>query len=136
MADIARDKTKISPVFPDDAQIRTYIAAAAIEAGQAVYVNSDGKVDLADANGVGTTTFRGIALETVGAGQPVSILRRGELYGYTLSAQGFDAPIYVSNTAGELADAAGGTSLQVGHVQPLADAKTIQKVLMIDDIAG
>ncbi len=136
MADIARDKSKIAPVWPENTEIRTYIAAANIEAGQPVYITSAGKVDLSDANGAGTAAFRGIALETVSAGQPVSVLRRGELYGYGLSSVAFDAPLYVSNTAGELADAAGGTSLLVGHVQPLADAKTINKILFVEAYAG
>ncbi len=135
MADLAVTAAKVAPVFPEQAEIRTYIAAAAISAGQAVYINSSGKVDLADADASSSTEhFRGIALETVGAGQPVSILRRGEVYGFDLSGVAFDAQVYVSDTAGSLADAAGTTSLVAGRCQPLADSVNINKVLMINAI--
>ncbi len=134
MADISVTAAKVAPVFPDQAEIRTFIAAAAITAGQPVYINSSGKVDVADANVAAAEHFRGIALETVGAGQPVSILRRGEVYGFDLSGVAFDAQVYVSDTAGSLADAAGTTSLVAGRVQPLADSVNINKVLMINAI--
>ncbi len=62
-----------------DAEIRSFVAAAAITAGQPVYIDANGKVNLADANGAGAAKFRGIALESVGAGSPVSVLRRGEV---------------------------------------------------------
>ncbi len=132
MADLTVTATKVAPVFPDQAEIRTYIAAVAVTAGQPVYINSSGKVALADANVGAAEHFRGIALETVGAGQPVSILRRGEVYGFDLSGVAFDAQVFVSDTAGSLADAAGTTSLVAGRCQPLADSVNINKVLMID----
>ncbi len=132
MADITVTAAKVAPVFPEQADIRTFIAAVAITAGQAVYVNTDGKVALADANVAAAEHFRGIALESVAAGQPVSILRRGEVYGFDLSGMAFDALAYVSDTAGALADATGTTELHAGRVQPLADSVSINKVLMID----
>jgi hypothetical protein len=136
MADIVREKLKVAVVYPDKAEIDQGIAAVAIEAGQPVYIDSNGKYNLADANGVGTTQFRGIALETVAAGQPISVLVRGELYGYTL-AGAFDSTVYVSNTAGELADAAGTTSLLVGRVVAVWPSfGSATKILKVTGFAG
>lgn len=133
MADLTVTAAQVATVFPTKADVVSYVSAAALTAGQPVYVNTSGKAGVADANGAAPiNTFRGIALETVGAGQPVSVLRRGELYGFDLSALAFDAAVYVSDTAGSLADAAGTASLRVGRVQPLADASTVNKVLFVE----
>lgn len=129
MADITSTAAQVAPVFPMEARIRSYIAAVAITAGQAVYRNSAGKADLADANGSGTLQFRGIALSTVGAGAAVSVLEEGEVYGFTLSGA-YDSLAYVSNTAGALADAAGSTSIVAGRVTNLTDG-SLTKVLYI-----
>jgi hypothetical protein len=135
MADITRTKEKIAVVYPHKAEIDNGIAGAAIEAGQPLYIDSNGKYQPADANGSGTVQFRGIALETVASGQPIAILVRGELYGYTFS-QAYDAAIYVSNSVGELADAAGSTSLQVGRVVAVHNSKDATKILKVTGWAG
>lgn len=131
MTDITRTAAQIGVVFPDTAEIYDFVAAATIEKGQPVYITSAGKVNLADANGSGTDTFRGIALTGGGAGQAISVLKRGHIYGYSISALAYDAVVYVSNTAGELADGAGSTSLTVGRVVPLSDAGNLTKVLYV-----
>jgi len=136
MSDITRDKTLISIVDPSKCEIDNGVAAAAIEAGQPVYIDSNGKYNLADANDAAADQFRGIALETVAANQPVSVLVRGELYGYTLSGA-YDSAAYVSNTAGELADAAGTTSLAVGKVVAQFNSKlSATKILKVTGWAG
>ena len=136
MTDIVREKTQISVVNPGKAEIDNGIAAAATEAGQPLYIDANGKYALADGNGSGTTQFRGIALETVAAGQPISVLVRGELYGYTL-AGAYDSAAYVSNTVGEIGDSAGGTSLVVGRVVGIFNSKgTGAKVLKVTGWAG
>ena len=135
MADITRTKAKIGVVYPDKTEIDNGIAAAAIEAGQPVYIDSDGKYNLADADAAAADQFRGIALQTVGAGQAVSVLVRGELYGYTL-AGAYDSAVYVSNSVGELADAAGGTSLLVGRVVAVHNSKDATKILKVTGWAG
>jgi hypothetical protein len=135
MADITRTASKIAVVYPEKAEIDNGVAAAALEAGQPVYIDSNGKYALADANGSGTDKFRGIALETVAAGQPVSVLVRGELYGYTLSGA-YDSLAYVSNSVGELADAAGSTSLTVGRVVAVHNSKDATKILKVTGWAG
>lgn len=135
MADLTVTKAQVSPVFPGLAEIYDYIAAVAITAGQAVYVNSSGKVDLVSGSAVGTAKIRGIALNDAGIGQAVSVLKKGAIYGFTISGLAYDATVYVSNTTGALADAAGTNSCVAGKVMPLTD-KDITKVLYITDWAN
>jgi hypothetical protein len=111
----------ISVVNPIQAQIRTFIAAVALSIGEALYINTSGKVDLCDGNAAGKYQFRGIALETVGAGQAVSVLQEGILYGFDLSNVAYDGLVYVGDTAGDLADAAGTKTIFVGRCVPLPD---------------
>ncbi len=135
MAAITRTKENISQVHTHLGKVHGGIAATAIEAGQPVYVDSNGKYALADANGSGTDKFRGIALETVGAGQPLGVLVEGFLEGFTL-AGAYDSAAYVSDSVGELADAAGTTSLVVGKVMPFWKANGASKVLYVTGFAG
>ena len=122
MADIsALSAANISVANPMEAKIVTMIAVEAITRGQAVYQTSAGKAGIADANAAGKQQFRGIALETVGAGQTVSVLIEGRLYGFDLSSQDYDAVLYLSDTAGSLADAAGTLSVICGRVMAEPD---------------
>lgn len=132
MADIVRTKAQIAVVFPSKAVIFSAVAGAAIEAGQPVYFDTTTKkVLLSDANGSGTTKIHGIALEDAAAGAAVGILKEGHVYGYTLSGD-VGSFAYVSDTVGELADAAGTAVLPVGMVVPLTDVPTLTKVLYVD----
>lgn len=132
MTAIALTANQIQPVYPETAEIYDFVAAAAITAGQAVYITSAGKVDLADANGSGTLQFRGIALNAAAAGQAVSVLKRGHCAGFTVSGLAYDDIAYLSNTAGGLDTSAGGTSIICGRVVPLPDQGTYTKVLWIE----
>ncbi len=137
MADITRTKEQVAIVYPGfPNKINNGIAGVAIEAGQPVYVASTGKYGVADANAAAADQFRGIALTTVGAGQPISVLEEGCLYGFTL-AGAHDSAVFVSDTAGELADAAGTASLQVGLVWHKFDsAGNVTKILKVTGFAG
>lgn len=131
MADIVRTKAQIAVVFPSKAVIFSAVAGAAIEAGQPVHFDATTKkVVLADANDAAHDEIHGIALEDAAAGAAVAILKEGHVYGYTLGNVGTYA--YVSNTVGELADAAGTAVLPVGMVVPLTDVPTLTKVLYVD----
>ena len=132
MTDIALTAAQIAPVFPKEAEIYAFEAAATIAAGDAVYLNSSGKVDLADANGSGTLQFRGIALNGGAAGQTIDVLKKGHVYGYTVASVAYDAPLYLSDTAGSIADGAGSTSINVGRVVPLNNTGTLTKVVYIE----
>lgn len=95
----------------------TLVAAEAITAGAPVLFNSSGKWINADANGTGTVGIWGIATKTVAAGEALTAIRHGFMSGWS-NLPAYGNIVYVSNTAGALADAAGGTSLAVGHVVP------------------
>jgi hypothetical protein len=135
MSAITVTAAQVAPVNETEPEIKTYIAAAAITAGQAVYENSAGKVDLAKADAVGTAKCVGIALRTVGAGQAVSVLQRGTIAGFTLSGA-YASDVYVSAaTAGSLDSAiitgTGNVVTPVGMVTSMSDAD-LTKVLWID----
>lgn len=133
MSDLTLTTAQIAPVFPADAEIFDLIAAVAITAGQAVYQTTAGKAALADADaGSGAEQFRGIALNNAGAGQAVSILKRGHLYGFTISGLAYDGAAWLSNTAGALADAPSSANpVRAGRVVALSDAN-LTKVLYVD----
>ena len=123
MADITVTAAQVAVVFPHTAEIYDFIAAEAITAGQAVYQLSTGKVGVADANVVGKQQFRGLALKTVGAGQAVSVLKQGAVEGFNLTSLNRDAILYLSDTAGALADTASATkTVNCGRVISLSDA--------------
>lgn len=131
MADLTVTAAQVDPVFPNDAIIRDYIAVEAITKGQPVYFTTAGKVGIADANAAGKQQFRGLALKTVGAGQPVSVLHEGEVGGYGVSGLNADALVYLSDTAGALADAAGTMTVVAGRVKVITDGGTPTKVLYV-----
>lgn len=131
MADITRTKAKVAVVIPQEAEIYDFIATEAIEAGQAVYILTTGKVGKADAATAGKQQFRGIALKDVAAGQAVSVLKKGYVEGFSVSGMNADALAYLSNTAGALADAAGTMTVNAGRVRCLADAN-LTKCLYIE----
>lgn len=127
---------QIGAVFPEKAEIYDMLAAVAITKGQAIYRNTSGKAALADANaGSGAHDFVGVALNAAGAGGAVSVLRRGHVYGFDLSGLAYDAPVYVSDTAGALDDAPSATNpVAIGKVEALTDGPTLTKVLYVDAI--
>lgn len=131
MADIVVTAANVAVVFPETAEIYDFVAAATITAGQAVYITSAGKVDLYDSNGSGTLQFAGIALNGGGANQAISVLKQGHVYGFTVTADAYWAPLYGSNTAGAIGQSAGASSIVVGRVVPLSDAGNLTKVVYI-----
>lgn len=133
MADIALVAASIAPVFVERSEIISGVATEAITPGQILYrVAATGKFGIADANAAGKQQARGIALEAAGAGQALSILKRGYVYGYTVSALNNDALLYLSDTAGALADAAGTMTVRIGRVESLSDTPNFTKVVWFD----
>lgn len=132
MGDIAVTAAKVAACFPEKAEIFDGIAGVTITAGQAVYViASSGKLGLADEDASAEASFVwGIALNGGGAGQAVSVLRRGHCYGFGLSALNYATACSLSNTAGALLDT-GATTNIVGRVVALSDAN-LTKVLFVD----
>lgn len=131
MADITVTAAQVAALDPQKAVIENYIAVEAITKGQAVYLTTAGKAGLADANAAGKLQFRGIALNTVAAGEAVSVLHEGVVAGFSVSSMNGDAIAYLSNTAGALGTTAGSTSVACGRVVVLTDAPTLTKALRI-----
>ena len=130
MADVALTAAKIAVVDPDKATIDTYTAGVTITAGQFLYgIVASGKVGLADeATSAVTSWCLGVALEGAATGQPVQVLRRGKVYGFTLSGA-YWLPLSLSDTPGALRDDY--TTNVVARIAPVSDAD-LTKVLMVD----
>jgi hypothetical protein len=131
MADIAVTASKVAILFPEKAEIIDLIAAEAITVGQAVYITTAGKAAVADANAAGKQQFRGIALTAAAAGRAVSVLKKGHVAGFTVSGLNGDVAVYLSDTAGALADATGTMTVICGRVQCLTD-NAMTKVVYIN----
>jgi len=131
MADIALTAAQVEPIDLMSAEILSGIAEEAITQGQVVYMTTTGTIGVADANAAGKQQARGIALSAVGAGQAVDYLKRGRVAGFTVSGVDCSAPLYLSDTAGALADAAGTMSVVCGIVVAMTD-KSATRVLYAD----
>jgi hypothetical protein len=133
MADIALVAANVGRSHKTGEEVFSFTAGVAITRGQAVYfVTSTGKLALADASAAGTAQFRGIALQTAQIGQPVDVIMRGFVSGFTISGLAYEALVYLSDTAGALANAAGTVTVPAGRVLPFNDAGVLTKGLFID----
>jgi hypothetical protein len=99
----------------------TLPTAETVHPGQAARLDtSNGK--LTKSNGTTAPEARLLGIATGGvanvAGLPVTVIRKGVVDGYDLSGLAYDAPVYLSDTDGALADAAGTVSVVVGRVIP------------------
>jgi hypothetical protein len=128
MADIVVTETKVGfdEALPSDRV--AVVLAEAVTAGDALYQTSSGTYGIADANAAGKQQFRGIALKTGAAGQVIGMLKKGLCDGFTLAGNP-DTSVYLSDTAGKLADAAGTMTVNVGRVFQRTDGV---KVLYVD----
>jgi hypothetical protein len=118
MADLTITASRVAPVrLTRDP--RSFPAAVTITAGQAVYLDSTNALRLADADADATENAMGIALRSVVAGETTSIAAPDDLIdlGDALGGLAYGAPVYLSGTAGGLADAAGSASVVMGRVE-------------------
>jgi hypothetical protein len=116
MANIALKTADRVEVVGFPIQQLTLPAAEAITAGAPVRIDTAGKFTPRTARRPEARVW-GIATKTVAAGEALTAVRRGILDGFTFS-QAYDAAIYLSDTDGTLADAAGTVSTVVGRVVP------------------
>lgn len=121
MADIALTAARVEPIDPMFAEIYSLKAEEAITQGQVVYMTSTGTVGVADANAAGKQQAKGVALSGVAAGQMVDVLVRGRVAGFTVSGVNCAAILYLSDTAGAMADAAGTMTVPCGVVMAMTD---------------
>lgn len=134
MADIAlvtAGKVNVGSAGPNITA--TAPCAEAITAGAPVLYDGDGKWINSDADAAADDACYGIATRSAAAGEALTVLRSGLMDGFTLPVPG--SPIYVSNTVGRLADAAGTASIQVGIVeavwgQPVGTA--VDRILRVE----
>lgn len=131
MADLTVTAANVSRAYPDTDETFDVIAGAAITEGQPFYIDSNGEAQLGDASAAGTAQIRGIALSAGQAKQVISAIKRGWLEGMGISGLAYDARVYLSDTAGSLADAAGTVSVTVGRVLPATDSDRT-KLLYVD----
>lgn len=131
MADIAVTASQVRIAQNWDVEIHNFLAAETITAGQPVYLHTDGKLYVSDANDATDNQCDGIALDGGSANSGISVLKRGLVAGFTLAGN-VGSLVYVSNNVGALADAAGTTSLVVGKVVPTAEDGDIRKLLYVD----
>ena len=129
MADITKTSAQIGLVDPAQAETYDFEKAEDLELGDAIYMNSNGKLAKADANAAGLKQFAGIVVAKQGRG--VTVLKRGRAYGFDLSGLAYFAPVYLSDTAGAIGTAAGTLAVNVGKVVPMSDSDKT-KVLYVD----
>lgn len=133
MADIALTAAQVSPVNEFEYEAWTLVAGGTITRGQAVAVNAAGLAVVADGSTGAANNVVGIALNPAAAGEAVTVMVHGSLYGFTIAALDAYVPLYLSNTAGALADAAGDVSKIIGRVKPMHDSTaTPTKVLYVN----
>lgn len=87
--------------------------------GQCVRIDtSTGKWTLAKATDTSENRIYGILVSKDQAGAVGTAVRKGVLDGFAVSGKDYDAPLYLSDTDGTVADAAGTVSTVLGRVVP------------------
>lgn len=132
MADIALVTASVRAIVPGNTEFFNGTAKVAITKGDILFINTDGKLDLADASAAGTAQAIGVATETVGAEGALSVIKRGLVAGFTVSSLNGGVEIFLSDTAKKLADAAGTVDNPVGRVVVMNDAPDLTKVIYFD----
>lgn len=109
-----------------------------VSPGQAARIAAaTGKFTKGNGTVAGEAGIYGIATGGVAnvAGQPVTAIKKGVLDGYDLSGLDYGDPVYLSDTDGALADAAGTVSVVVGRVIPGTSTTlgtAYDKLLLVD----
>lgn len=117
MADLTVTAKSVRPL--PSSIVREFTAGGSGNVGDIVYVDANGKVQQTDADAAGTLVAIGVvvAVGSYGAtafvsGDPVSVVIFGAVCGFSGLTPG--SKVYVSNTAGKLADAAGTNTRVMG----------------------
>lgn len=135
MANLTIVDTAVKYVKGDDGNQMTAPAGVAIEAGQVVtFDNTTKRWILSGASDATELGDPFIALRTVAASHPLTAVKAPAWLdmGEALASLNFGAKVYVSDDAGELADAAGTVSKVAGTVVPGFGATTPDKLLRVD----
>lgn len=135
MANLTIVATAVKYVKGDDGNQMTAPAGVAIEAGNVVtFDNTTKRWILSGASDAGELGDPFIALVTVEASRALTAVKAPAWLdlGEALASLNFGAKVYVSDDAGELADAAGTVSKVAGTVVPGFGATTPDKLLRVD----
>lgn len=108
-------------------------ADVAVARGEYVRLTTTGNWILSDASQAGDIGgTRGVALNAASIGEAITAVTKGTVsLGAAFADQAIDAPIYLSDTPGTLADAAGTVSTIVGYVVPGNANTTPDKLLRL-----
>ena len=125
MAELALTAAKIAPVFTDPGHCECYMVKVgeAVTAGEALYWHTDGTMLIADGNVDAEDEAQAVALQAGIAGDVISVLRRGCVYGFTVAAVNVGTVIHLSDTPGDFQHGAGDEP--VGRVWALADGTRV-----------
>ncbi len=108
------DASTVKPL--QGAIVRRYEAAATIEAGQLLYLDSSGTVNLAAGGAVATTKpFIGVAVQDAVDGDQLDVVVFGPIICVTGGTPG--ATAYIADTAGSVAETAGTKQFCIGVVE-------------------
>lgn len=132
MADLAAvTKADVKPVYVVEQY--TLPAGEAINAGQLVGIDVNGKAVLADAD-TGPILTRGIAITSANvAGVPITIVAKGLVdLGDVFTGTAIPAALYSSGTPGRIADAVVGALPAIGSIHPAWGYTTVDKLMRID----
>lgn len=110
MADITRTKADARP--SNDIWTIEIVMDAAVEAGEWVYIKSNGKGGVASAGAEGTSNAIGVATMDCVAGRAVALATYGKFTGFSGMTPG--ALVYLSDTAGESSSTNGTVTKIVG----------------------
>jgi hypothetical protein len=122
MADLTVTAANVGLTYPEKAAsfVYSHPCAVAITAGQVCFLNTSGALALADGSAAGTALPHFIALESGGAGEVIRVAEEAIVSGFTIS-QDIGDTLYVSDTGGALADAAGTAEAIAGRVTCASD---------------
>ncbi len=101
---------------------------------EAVRFHTDGQVTPANATTTTENNFQGFAvIKAERVGRSVTVVRGGLIdVGDALDAMAFGAPVYLSDTDGQLDTAAGTTTVIVGRVHPIWSGTVANKILKVE----
>lgn len=121
MADVTITALRVAPLVANGAVIRDYDAGGTLTVGDAVYIASDGDVEQTDASAESTAFGIGMVVDsydgttTIAAGERVPVCVFGPVSGFSGATPGSKG--WISNTAGQIADAAGDNAHELGYFE-------------------
>lgn len=135
MADLALVAAEISAVYPNFAEVYSFIAGTTITAGQVIAFNTstdDDKVYIGDGNDGDLDQPIGVALEGGASGQAIPVQVRGFIEGFTVAAIANYTLLFLSDTAGVIATtgAESTANAAMGRIMPNSQSTPLLLVFL------